>query len=602
VEKIKVRSPLTCRTKLGMCQLCYGMDLSNGNIVEEGLAVGIIAAQSIGEPGTQLTMRTFHIGGTASRDVEESEVRTRHPGRIRFERVRSVGPDGEKIALGRNGEIVILELVGREGRERELERYRVPNGARLMVQEWDSSDPECEIPEGAEGDGLKGIKGVCREGQPLCQWDPHSVPIIAEVGGKVKLENCKEGKTINVEIDPSGNIRRTVMEYKGEKHPQISLVDNSGETQAFYYLPEKASIEVDEGQKVAAGDLLAKTPREAGGTQDITGGLPRVTELFEARRPKDPAVIAEIDGEIELAEETRRNQRVINVHPPDEAGEPRAHLIPHGKQLLVHAKDLVRHGDALVRGPLVPHDILRVSGVESVQQYLMHEIQNVYRSQRVDIDDKHIEIVIGQMLRKVRVEDAGDTHLLEGVVIDKIEFQETNEQVRDCVKVAEPGDTDFKSDDIVPKEVFDEVNAEIEASGETPATKSKPQEATMTIQLLGITKAAVQSESFVSAASFQETTKVLTEAALAGKNDLLVGLKENVILGHLVPAGTGFHMHQDSEVRIRPEALLELEAEKERLRLARMKMYNGEEEAAAAAASTPPTPAAEEPAQEAPGK
>ena len=598
VEKIKVRSPLTCRSKLGMCQLCYGMDLSNGNIVEEGLAVGIIAAQSIGEPGTQLTMRTFHIGGTASRDVEESEVRTRHPGRIRFERVRSVGPDGEKIALGRNGEIVILELVGREGRERELERYRVPNGARLMVEEWDSSDPTCEIPEGAEGDALKGIKGVCREGQPLCQWDPHSVPIIAEVGGKVKLENCKEGKTINVETDPSGNIRRTVMEYKGEKHPQISLVDNSGETQAFYYLPEKASIEVDEGQKVAAGDLLAKTPREAGGTQDITGGLPRVTELFEARRPKDPAVIAEIDGEIELAEETRRNQRVINVHPPDEAGEPRAHLIPHGKQLLVHAKDLVRHGDALVRGPLVPHDILRVSGVEAVQQYLMHEIQNVYRSQRVDIDDKHIEIVIGQMLRKVRVEDAGDTNLLEGVVIDKIEFQETNEQVRDCVKVADPGDTDFKSDDIVPKDVFDEVNAEIEAAGETPAKKSKPQEATMTIQLLGITKAAVQSESFVSAASFQETTKVLTEAALAGKNDLLVGLKENVILGHLVPAGTGFHMHQDSEVRIRPEALLELEAEKERLRLARMKMYNGEEDAAAVGAAA--APVAEEPAKEAP--
>ena len=273
-------------------------------------------------------------------------------------------------------------------------------------------------------------------------------------------------------------------------------------------------------------------------------------------------------------------------------------MIPHGKQLLVHAKDLVRHGDALVRGPLVPHDILRVSGVEAVQQYLMHEIQNVYRSQRVDIDDKHIEIVIGQMLRKVRVEDAGDTNLLEGVVIDKIEFQETNEQVRDCVKVADPGDTDFKSDDIVPKDVFDEVNAEIEAAGETPAKKSKPQEATMTIQLLGITKAAVQSESFVSAASFQETTKVLTEAALAGKNDLLVGLKENVILGHLVPAGTGFHMHQDSEVRIRPEALLELEAEKERLRLARMKMYNGEEDAAAVGAAA--APVAEEPAKEAP--
>jgi len=602
VEKIKVRSPLTCRSKLGMCQLCYGMDLSNGSLVEEGLAVGIVAAQSIGEPGTQLTMRTFHIGGTASRDVEESEVRTRHTGRIRFERVRSVGPDDKKIALGRNGEIVILELNPREGRERELERYRVPNGAVLQVEEWDATDPDCQLPKGIDRNplkGIKGIKGVCLEGEPLCKWDPHSVPIIAEVSGLVKLENCREGKTINVETDPNGNIRRTVMEYKGEKHPQISLVDKSGETQAFYYLPEKASIEVDDGQRVAAGKELAKTPREAGRTQDITGGLPRVTELFEARRPKDPAVIAEIDGEIELAEETRRNQRVINIHPPDEAGEPASHLIPHGKQLLVHAKDLVRHGDALVRGPLVPHDILRVSGVEAVQQYLMHEIQNVYRSQRVDIDDKHVEIVITQMLRKVRVEDAGDTELLEGVVIDKLEFERTNERVRECVKVVEPGGSEYKPDDVVPKEIFEEVNAEIEAAGETAATSSKPQEATMTIQLLGITKAAVQSESFVSSASFQETTKVLTEAALAGKSDFLVGLKENVILGHLVPAGTGFHMHQDSEVRIRPEALLELEAEKERLRLARMKMYNGEEEAAATGA----TPAVGETAsQEAPAE
>jgi DNA-directed RNA polymerase subunit beta' len=332
---------------------------------------------------------------------------------------------------------------------------------------------------------------------------------------------------------------------------------------------------------------LAKTPREAGRTQDITGGLPRVTELFEARRPKDPAVIAEIDGEIELAEETRRNQRVINVHPPGEVGEPAAHLIPHGKQLLVHAKDLVRHGDALVRGPLVPHDILRVSGVEEVQKYLMHEIQNVYRSQRVEIDDKHVEIVIAQMLRKVKVEDAGDTELLVGVVIDKLEFQRTNERIRGCVRVVDAGSSEYKPDDIVPKDVFEEVNAEIEAAGETPATSAKPHEATMTIQLLGITKAAVSSESFVSAASFQETTKVLTEAALAGKTDQLVGLKENVILGHLVPAGTGFRLHQESEVRIRPEALLELEAEKERLRLARMKMYDGEEELAAT--SKPPT-------------
>ncbi|MDP7275716.1 MAG: DNA-directed RNA polymerase subunit beta' [Planctomycetaceae bacterium] len=583
VEKIMVRSPLTCRSKLGMCKRCYGMDLSNGSLVEDGLAVGIIAAQSIGEPGTQLTMRTFHIGGTASREVEESEVRTRHTGRVKFERVRSVGPDGNKIALGRNGEIVILELNPREeGRERELERYRVPNGARLLVTEWDPQDPKSGISEKTSADDTKAlgkIDGVVVAGEPLCQWDPHSVPIIAEVGGTVKLVQCEEGQSVAVDTDAAGNVRRTVIEHKGDLHPQISLIDNSGETQAFYYLPERASIEVGEGEKVVAGMTLAKTPRESGGTQDITGGLPRVTELFEARRPKDPAVIAKIDGEIEFVEELRRGQRVINIHPPGD-GEPEAHIIPHGKQLLVHAKDLVRHGDALVRGPLVPHDILEISGVEAVQQYLLHEIQNVYRSQRVEIDDKHIEIVVSQMLRKVRVDSVGDTDLLPGVVIDKLEFQTTNERLAGCVKITEPGDSEFKEGEVVPKDVFEEVNAEIAAAGEKGAKSARPREATMSIQLLGITKAAVQSESFVSAASFQETTKVLTEAAVAGKNDQLVGLKENVILGHLVPAGTGFHTHQDSEVRIRPEALLELQAEKERVRVARMKMVAGEEEAA----------------------
>ena len=586
VEKIMVRSPLTCRAELGMCRLCYGMDLSTGDLVEEGLAVGIIAAQSIGEPGTQLTMRTFHIGGTASRDVEESEVRTRHAGRVKFAGIRSVGPDNEQVVLGRNGEIVIMELEPRPGRDRELERYRVPNGARLMVSEWDESVP---LPEKLDEKSLAGIPGVVVAGQALCQWDPHSVPIIAEVGGQVKLVDCEEGQSIGIDTDASGTVRRTVIEHKGDLHPQITLVDNSGETQAFYYLPEQASIEVNTGDQVAAGQVLAKTPRESGGTQDITGGLPRVTELFEARKPKDPAVIAKIDGEIEFVEELKRGNRVINVHPPGE-GEPEEHVIPHGKQLLVHAKDFIRHGDALVRGPLVPHDILEISGVEAVQQYLLHEIQNVYRSQRVEIDDKHIEIVVSQMLRKVRVDSVGDTDLLPGVVLDKLEFQRENSKLGGCVCITEPGDSEYKEGDVVSKDVVAEVNAEIELSGQTPAKSTRPREATMSIQLLGITKAAVQSESFVSAASFQETTKVLTEAALAGKTDQLLGLKENVILGHLVPAGTGFCTHQESEVRIRPEALLELQAEKERMRLARMSMLNGDE--AASDGEVPPAEAA----------
>ncbi len=558
LEKIQVRSPMTCEQTLGMCRLCYGMDLSSGALVEEGLAAGIVAAQSIGEPGTQLTMRTFHIGGTASREVEENEIKTRRAGRVRFARIRSVvNAEGKNVVLARNGEIIIIDP-----KERELETYTVPNGAVLLVSEEDEIDA----------------------GQVLCQWDPHSVPILAEVGGRVRLDDCIEGQSMRSDTEASGNIRRTIIEHKGELHPQIILEDGTGKILDFYYLPERASVEVDVGAQVTAGSVLAKTPREAGGTQDITGGLPRVTELFEARRPKDPAVIAEIDGEVDLVAEKKRGKRIILVRAED--GTEAEHVIPHGKQLLVHGKDYVRAGDALVRGPLVPHDILRVSGAEAVQQYLLHEVQNVYRSQRVELDDKHIELVIAQMLRKVRVADVGDTNMLPGIVMDKFEFQRVNQRLAACVRVTLSGDSEFQPDDVVPMSTIDEVNGELEAAGQAPIEFTKPRPATATTQLLGITKAAVQSESFISAASFQETTKVLTEAALAGKVDLLVGLKENVILGHLVPAGTGFHVHQEAEVRIRPEALMELQAEKERILAARLDLLNEGPEALAASTAT----------------
>jgi DNA-directed RNA polymerase subunit beta' len=555
LEKIQVRSPMTCEAPLGMCRRCYGMDLSTGSLVEEGLAAGIIAAQSIGEPGTQLTMRTFHIGGTASREVEENEIRTRREGRVRFARIRSVvNSEGKNVVLTRNGEIIIIDP-----KDRELERYLVPNGATLLVAEDE----------------------MVKSGQVLCQWDPHSVPILAEVGGKVRFDDCIEGRSIRTDKEPSGNVRITVIEHKGDLHPQIILEDGTGKILDFYYLPERASIEVREGQQISAGQVLAKNPREATGTQDITGGLPRVTELFEARKPKDPAIIAEIDGEVELVAEKKRGKRIINIRGDD--GTEVEHVIPHGKQLLVHASDRVRAGDALVRGPLVPHDILRISGEEAVQQYLLHEIQNVYRSQRVDIDDKHIEIVIAQMLRKLRVEDVGDSNLLPGIVLDKFEFRRVNETLIECVKVTDPGDTEFQDEEIVPATLMDDVNSQVEASGDKPAKFTKPRPATARTQLLGITKAAVQSESFISAASFQETTKVLTEAALAGKVDNLVGLKENVILGHLIPAGTGFHIHQEAEVRIRPEALLELRAEKERILEARLNLLTEGQEASSGA-------------------
>ena len=415
LEKIQVRSPMTCDAALGVCRLCYGMDLSTSSLVEEGMAVGIIAAQSIGEPGTQLTMRTFHIGGTAARAVEESEIRAKKQGVAKFTRLKVVRNDeGQQVVLTRNGEIPLLDPKGRE-----LEKYEVPAGANLLV------DDNQEVLPGAV----------------LCQWDPHSIPILAEVGGKVRYEDVIEGETMRVERDPSGHQRKMIMEHKGDLHPQVVLEDPSGKILDFYYMPEKGHIEVNEGDQISAGTLLAKTPREVSGTQDITGGLPRVTEIFEARKPKDPAVIAEVDGTVELLGEKRRGKRTIIVR--SESGIEREHLVSHGKHLRVHASDFVRAGEALVDGPLVPHDILRISGEEAVQHYLVREIQNVYRSQRVDIDDKHIEIIVAQMLRKVRIESVGDTGLLPGSVMDRFEFRAVNQNLTGCVKITEKGDSDF---------------------------------------------------------------------------------------------------------------------------------------------------------------
>ncbi len=341
----------------------------------------------------------------------------------------------------------------------------------------------------------------------LCKWDPHHTPIIAERGGIIRFEDIVEGETMKREKEPGSNIRRMViMEHKGELHPQIVIEDKDGNPVTSYPIPEKAHLEVKDGKKIKAGTLLAKTPRAASGTQDITGGLPRVTELFEARTPKDPAVIAEIDGIVELGDK-KRGKRVIIIK--GEGGVEHAHLVPHSKQLRVHRGDFIRAGEPLTDGSPIPHDILRISGMDVLQEYLLREIQTVYRSQGVRIDDKHIETIVAQMLRKVEVENPGDTEFLMGQVIDRHTFKEANERVK----------------------------------------KQKGKPATAQPRLLGITKAALQSESFISAASFQETTKVLTEAALAGKVDHLVGLKENVILGHLIPAGTGFQEYHNTLIK-----------------------------------------------------
>jgi DNA-directed RNA polymerase subunit beta' len=471
-EKIKVRSALTCEMSLGLCAKCYGMDLSRGQLVEEGMAVGIIAAQSIGEPGTQLTMKTFHIGGTATRSVEESEVKAKRAGLVKYNNLNVVkNPQGKNVAINSNGEIILIDTKGRQ-----IDKHTIVLGAEILVKEGDNVVAQ----------------------QILSRWDPHMIPILTEMSGKIRFEDIVLGKTLRHESDASTGVKRKViMEHKGDLHPQIIIEDTTGKILGLYPIPEKAHIEVEEGDTVTAGTLLAKTPREISRTEDITGGLPRVAELFESRKPKDPAVMSEIDGVVEVGEK-RRGKRTILVR--SETNMEIEHLVPRGKHLKVHRGDRIKAGSPLVEGPLILQDILRISGEEELQTYMLKEVQNVYRSQNVPIDDKHIEIIIAQMLRKVKVEDVGDTSFLPGQIIDKFKFKEENKIIKE--------------------------------KGGKPAT-AKP-------LLLGITKASLQSESFISAASFQETTKVLTRAALEGKTDGLVGLKENVILGHLVPAGTGY--------------------------------------------------------------
>ena len=475
-EKVRVRSPLTCESATGICAKCYGTDLSTRVLVEEGLAAGIIAAQSIGEPGTQLTMRTFHIGGTASREVEASEIRTKQGGSAQFHALRVVtDPSSRRIVLNRNGEIIINDEKGRE-----IEKHVVPPGAEVMVK---------------EGEKVKAR-------QTLVRWDPHMIPILADISGRVRFEDVVEEQTMREETDANtGIVRKVIIEHKGDLHPQVIIEDQTGKILGLYPIPEKAHIEVDEGEEVRPGSLLAKTPREITGTQDITGGLPRVTEVFEARKPKDPAVISEIDGVVELGEK-RRGKRTIIVRN-EESGMEVEHLVPHGKHLRVHRGDRVRAGEALVEGPLVLQDLLRISGEEALQDYLLREVQNVYRLQNQTIDDKHVEIIISQMLRKVQVENPGETDFLPGSVVDRFRWRRANQKAQ--------------------------------AEGRKPAV-ARP-------LLLGLTKASLQSDSFLAAASFQETTKILTEASLAGRVDHLQGLKENIILGHLIPAGTGFRTH-----------------------------------------------------------
>jgi DNA-directed RNA polymerase subunit beta' len=485
IDKVKIRSVLTCKSRQGVCALCYGRDLARGRLVIVGEAIGIIAAQSIGEPGTQLTMRTFHIGGTASRRAEQTTLECRIDGRVKFINLKSVkNREGNLIVMNRNGEIAVLDENGRERR-----RYSVIYGAKLRVK-----------------DGQK-----VKEGEILAEWDPYSIPVLTEVSGRVKFGDIIEGVTMQEQVDEfTGLSRKVITESKdAELRPRISMKDEKGRTlnlpgsvsQARYLLPVGANIFISEGDMVEAGDVIVKIPRETTKTKDITGGLPRVAELFEARKPKEYALISDIDGAVEFGKDLKGKRKVV-IRP--DVGEPKEYMIPKGKHVSVHEGDFVKAGEALMDGPSNPHDILRVLGDKALAHYLVDEIQEVYKLQGVKINDKHIEVIVRQMLKRVKIREVGDTH--------------------------------FLVDDQVEKFVFEEENARIMKEGGKPAI-GEP-------LFLGITKASLITDSFISAASFQETTKVLTQAAVAGKVDNLKGLKENVIMGRLIPAGTGLSKYK----------------------------------------------------------
>ena len=507
IESVKVRSVLTCNTKRGVCAACYGRDLARGTPVNKGEAVGVIAAQSIGEPGTQLTMRTFHIGGAAQRGAEQSSIEASADAKVKLVNCNVVkNSSGTNIVMTRNAELILID-----DKDRERARHRIPYGSKLLVKD----------------------KAEVQRGEKMAEWDPYTLPIITEKEGTANYVDLEEGVTMREVMDEATGISsKVVVDWKqqpkaADLRPRITLRDSKNKVltlpnglEARYFMSVDAILSVENGQKMNAGDVLARIPRESSKTRDITGGLPRVAELFEARKPKDHAIISENEGRIEFGKDYKNKRRIVVV-PEEKDEEPMEYLIPKGKHISVQEGDYVERGDSLMDGNPVPHDILKVMGVEALAEYLINEIQDVYRLQGVRIDDKHIEVIVRQMLQKVEVTDGGDSTLLVGELLDREEFGEVNAKVKEA----------------------------------------KGKEAKAIPMLQGITKASLQTSSFVSAASFQETTRVLTEAAVSGKRDNLVGLKENVIVGRLIPAGTGSVMNRFRAIAADRDKELEAEME-----------------------------------------
>jgi DNA-directed RNA polymerase subunit beta' len=527
IEQVEIRSVLTCESKKGVCAKCYGRNLATSRMVQRGESCGVIAAQSIGEPGTQLTLRTFHVGGTASNIAAESSVITKYDGITEFEELRTVetkDENGKKIdvVIGRLAELRIID----KNTGIALTTHTIPYGARLYVKD----------------------KAEVKKGELVCDWDPYNAVIISELSGSIAFDNVIDGVTYKEESDEqTGYKEKVIIETRDKtKNPVIKILNTDGEVLKTYNLPVGAHISVSEGDNVKTGHILVKIPRAVGKSGDITGGLPRVTELFEARNPSNPAVVSEIDGEVSFGKIKRGNREIIIT---SKTGQVKKYLVPLSKQILVQENDYVRAGIPLSDGAITPVDILNIKGPTKVQEYIVNEVQEVYRMQGVKINDKHFEIIVRQMMRKVEIKDPGDTKFLEKQIVDKWAFMDENDWIYGKKVIIDEGDSqNLRPGQIITARKLRDENSVlkrkdmklVEARDAIPATSSQI--------LQGITKAALQTKSFMSAASFQETTKVLNEAAINGKVDLLEGLKENVIVGHLIPAGTGIRKYHKASV------------------------------------------------------
>jgi DNA-directed RNA polymerase subunit beta' len=524
IEAVEIRSVLTCESKVGVCAKCYGRNLATGRMVQKGEAVGVVAAQSIGEPGTQLTLRTFHVGGIASNIATASKLNAKYAGLLEIDELRSVpfiNDEGREyeVVIGRSAEMRIVD----KNTQMVLTSQNIPYGANLYYK---------------HGDEVQG-------GELICEWDPYNAVIMSDTTGKVLYNNMIEGTTYRTDSDEqTGYFEKVIIDSKDKtRNPSISIINSDGEVLRVYDMPVGAHVVINDDKDIKPGTVLAKIPRAIGKSGDITGGLPRITELFEARNPSDPAVVSEIDGVVSFGKKIKRGNREVII--TSKTGDEKRYLVPLTKQILAQENDFVKAGTPLSDGPTTPADILAIKGPTAVQEYIVNEVQEVYRMQGVKINDKHFEIIVRQMMRKVTIEDPGDTRFLENEIANKIEFMEENDSLYGKKVVEDPGDSVLKPGQIINARKLRDENSLLKRKDKRLVVARDANGATARQQLQGITKASLQTKSFISAASFQETTKVLTDAAVNAKTDMLKGLKENVIVGHLIPAGTGLREYDN---------------------------------------------------------